>query len=105
MQRPMINKMAFGGSWLDSAKEMADKVGDSGLLQQAGGALAQGMTSSLQDSVKDIATSAASAHGAALAQGAEPAVTQATQTMKYVGWAALAVGAGVLIYFISRRKG
>lgn len=105
--RPMINKMAFGGSWLDSAKEMADKVGDyaEGIASDAGAAAAGGATSALTDSLDTIASNAAAAHGAALGESASGTLAQTEKTMKYIGYAALAVGAGALLFFVSRRKG
>jgi hypothetical protein len=112
--RPAINIQAFGGSWLDSAKEMASKVADSAsdlvggaagtAASAAGAGLTQGITGQLEQAGTRIATAAAREHASTLIAPAEPALGQLTTTLKWVGLGVGAVGVGALIFFIARGR-
>ena len=117
--RPMINKMAFGGSWWDDAVDTAKKIGDSAsdqfgenvndtvanLAQSA----TQGATSSLESTLANVAEGAAAAHGSALGESlgesASGTLGQSEKTLRYVGYGALALTGGVLLYLFMRKRG
>jgi hypothetical protein len=98
--RPGINIASFGTSWADSASGILSTLKDyaSEAVEGAAGAATTGATESLTGSLSSIAEKAAAAHGKALGEQAQPAVTQASSTMKIVGIAAAVGVAGLLAY-------